>query len=1184
LELNLLGLETRLEQAEERRLAEASSAAAHLAEREAEFASSLEHMTHSRELLALQLSVSTAALEDSRQDRAAETATAAERYRALEERLAREVTAREAVETQVSAAAAALDESRQILASETTAAAARLAEREAELGATLADSVAARSELERQLSENERRLAQNEQQLVDNARLLDTSEQRLADKTQQLADTQQRLENNARQLASSVQELADTGRKLTEIELLLAVREQELEDNALTLAESERQAAAHVEQLAQSTRALAENQAALHQTEQRATADLAAAAQRYSELEERLAQEVRRRTRIEQTLAEAEVARTQADERRASELATAAAHLAEVQAQSDARLAEAAAAHDQLAQKLSETEASLEGSRRERAAEATAAADRLASREAELGTQLAETISARAALEHALAQANAAHQRTQERAGVELAAAADRQASTEARLAQELDTRVAVEHDLANARSAQREAEERHAAAMAEAAATRDGLEQRLRATLTTLEESRQQLVAEAAAAGEQLARRQAEHEALIAEAGAARTALERALADAEARHRQTQLRAASDLSAAASRHEAVEADLRREATYRQAVERDLMEARRESLQTRRRLLTRALGIRRRASERRTALEAQRQQERAEYLQTIAERSDVIREIQLDSQALRQALSTAQDQLHRLNETIEQERLAHEQDRQTRDADLRRVSAESEQVRHTLDQVSAAFQALEVVSSQHATERARLDIVVTEREAQLAAQASSHGAAQEVAANALRQSEEKLRATQEASRHDIALLHGELNAVRQALEATTSERDLLQIDADRVPLLQSELDQSQNDHRRQFERAPLGMWRCSRDGAITHANRSLVGLLGYRTADELRKVDFATTIFESADDLRWLIERSVDTGTTELLETTWRRKDRGRLVVRLQAVTVGTDSIEIIAEDITELRAVEDKLRQAQRMEAVGRLASEVAVTCDNLLRDVTQDGQQWLAAIDSDPVLRHQGEQLLGEVTRAASFLRQLGVYGERQVNALEPVSMNRVLRDMEAVLKRVAGDDIELILPKGAPALDVDVETERVERVLVNVASYARERMPAGGRLKIDLAPVVADRRFIAKYPNVRPGDHVLITVTEVPGAVRSDRAGSLQPEQTEARTTPSDKPGVDLGALLALIGDCGGHLWMSAEPPGNMVLKIHLPRRGSDQGPEAHQAGARPQRGAMSRWFRH
>jgi hypothetical protein len=105
------------------------------------------------------------------------------------------------------------------------------------------------------------------------------------------------------------------------------------------------------------------------------------------------------------------------------------------------------------------------------------------------------------------------------------------------------------------------------------------------------------------------------------------------------------------------------------------------------------------------------------------------------------------------------------------------------------------------------------------------------------------------------------------------------------------------------------------------------------------------------------------------------------------------------------------------------------------------------------------------------------------------------------------------------------------------------------------------------------------------VRPGDHVLITVTEVPGAARSEHAAGLPPEQIGAHTTPSDKPGVDLGALLALIGDCGGHLWMAAEPPGNMVLKIHLPRRGSDTAPETHRAGARPERGrVMGRWFRH
>ena len=262
-------------------------------------------------------------------------------------------------------------------------------------------------------------------------------------------------------------------------------------------------------------------------------------------------------------------------------------------------------------------------------------------------------------------------------------------------------------------------------------------------------------------------------------------------------------------------------------------------------------------------------------------------------------------------------------------------------------------------------------------------------------------------------------------------------------------------------------------------------------------------------------------------------------------------------------------------------------MEAVGRLASEVAATCDSLLRDATQDGEQWLAAIGSDTILRHQGEQLLGEVTRAASFLRQLGVYGSKQVSALEPVTVNRVLRDLQGVLKRIAGDDIELILPKTAPPVEVDVDAERVERVLVNVASYARQRMPHGGRLKIELATTVADRRFIAKYPNVRPGTHVLVTVTEMRSTARPDSSIGLAPGQPagEATGAPSDRPGVDFGPLLGLIGECGGHLWVTAEPLGNMVLKIHLPTRASTEPPEPRPPVTAPGRGrSMARWFRH
>jgi hypothetical protein len=244
---------------------------------------------------------------------------------------------------------------------------------------------------------------------------------------------------------------------------------------------------------------------------------------------------------------------------------------------------------------------------------------------------------------------------------------------------------------------------------------------------------------------------------------------------------------------------------------------------------------------------------------------------------------------------------------------------------------------------------------------------------------------------------------------------------------------------------------------------------------------------------------------------------------------------------------------------LEEKLRNSQRMEAVARYASEVAVTCDNLLGRVKQEGQQWLDRIDSDTA-RYHGELLLDEVTRAARFLRQLAVYGNEQKNAPELVDVSKVLRDLEPVLKRVAGGSIELVLPKASLPLNLDVEAERLERILVSVAAFGREGMPPAGRLMIEVASVMLDRDFVAKHPNVRPGAHVLLTVSKVKGAVRSDVSAALRKLTAggSATVSPSDNPGVDLETLQALVSDCGGHLWMMAEPPGDMVLKIHLPRR--------------------------
>jgi len=170
---------------------------------------------------------------------------------------------------------------------------------------------------------------------------------------------------------------------------------------------------------------------------------------------------------------------------------------------------------------------------------------------------------------------------------------------------------------------------------------------------------------------------------------------------------------------------------------------------------------------------------------------------------------------------------------------------------------------------------------------------------------------------------------------------------------------------------------------------------------------------------------------------------------------------------------------------------------------------------------------------LSHHGELLLQEVARGAGFLRQLAVYGTKQAS-LEPADVNRVLRDLEPVLKRIAGDDIELVLPKTSSPVNVDVEAERVERILVNVAGYSRARMRFGGRLTIELATVIIGREFVAKYPNVRPGDHVLITVTEMRGRIAlgcSESDPEARPPESNTMRSAPERPGVDLGVLQGL-----------------------------------------------------
>jgi PAS domain S-box-containing protein len=610
-------------------------------------------------------------------------------------------------------------------------------------------------------------------------------------------------------------------------------------------------------------------------------------------------------------------------------------------------------------------------------------------------------------------------------------------------------------------------------------------------------------------------------------------------------------------LAEAAERHAQFKAELGREVTRREAVDRELTETRASAERARREFTEALTATEARALDERTQFEARTAREHAEWERVGGAAAERIKDLTSQLEDARASLGRAEEQIGRLTLDYEELRAASERRHRAADHDLAQLRAERDTLEQSLDHTRAtADEILTRVTQDRSIERARLEAMVADLEVQLKEQAERMRASDAAASARLADAERRLgemRTAKDRAGDSIAHLENQLRTLRTELDAAKKQGDALRTAADRVPMLQKEIDQARAETRRQFEENPASWLRCHRSGEIVHVNRAVSSLLGYEPP-ELQRPDFGKVIFDSVSDFQWILDRCLSSLSTQSMETPWKRKDGRRIIVRVVAVPVNADSIDLVAEDVTHVRELEERLRNAQRMESVARYGSEVAVTCQGLLTHVKEEGQQWLAGIESDTV-RYRGELLLDEVTRATAYLAQLSAYTEEQQKIPDLVDVNKVLRDLEPVLKRVAGENIDIVLPKASAPLNLDVEPRPVERMLVNVAAYGRERMPLGGRLKIDVDSVVVDREFVAKYPHVRPGEHVLLIVNEQRRVVRPDRAaGSASP----APGFTGDSPGVDLGVLQALVTECGGHLWMRAEPPGDMELKIHLPRR--------------------------
>ena len=905
------------------------------------------------------------------------------------------------------------------------------------------------------------------------------------------------------------------------------------------------------------------------------------------EFESRLAEELDQRRRVQDSLAHA-----------TTELADTQKRLDDLMARESAlttQLADLTATRNDLERRLTVTQAAFDDATTRATRDRLAASKRAAEREAELDGQIQRERTARTSLEHAVADAQATLTQAEERHQQALAATAadlaDRQARFDRELSELASARAQLLEQLTETRTALDRARQDHESAVADVArlahseATLTSQTADLHAALRRAEQEHHDAVARladqltesdaaldrtrhdhetAVAEIERLTQREADLTSQVAALQNARQALFVQLADATTALQRTTARA-TELEEEIQRGRATQASLEQAVADGEAARREAQQRHDAELAAAANLVAEhkarfdqesadAASERERLTAQVSDTEAALDRTRQDHASAVAaiarleqREADLIAQL-AEVQAARHSLDI---QLADAASAIADEIAARSAVEQTL-ADTRAAALDTERVLH--EQVDAA-------RADTIEQRARFEVQISherlEHETRLA-DAQEHTRTMTRERDAVQQS---LTTAQRQSE----TLQARLTTALQELEVAKRHQELLQAEVDQLPRLRKELDDHRAESQRLFEHAGQAMFRCTAEGALVQANRACLTLVGRRALEDLPAAHFATTVFEAPSVLNWLIERCVNTHARESVETSLRRQDGGRLFVRLSARWTPSEIVEIAVEDLTRVRVLQERLGQAQRMEAVGRFASEVAATCGLLLDDLHEKGRDWLTRTTVDPESRLQGELLVEEVGRAAGFVRQLAECGDEQVRTPMLVDLNTAIRDLEPVIKRVAGGDVDVQLRDTSSPLMVDVATERVERLLVNLASYGRQCMPTGGHLKIELGTVVVDRHFVAKHPNVRMGLHALITITE------TKRAGAPRREGRPAGR-PAQRPGVDFTTLHGLVNECGGHLWMKVQPQGGMEAKIRLPIVSTHDQPQTRPVAVR------------
>ena len=364
---------------------------------------------------------------------------------------------------------------------------------------------------------------------------------------------------------------------------------------------------------------------------------------------------------------------------------------------------------------------------------------------------------------------------------------------------------------------------------------------------------------------------------------------------------------------------------------------------------------------------------------------------------------------------------------------------------------------------------------------------------------------------------------------------------------------------QQALRASEERYREIFEGSLDTLFISTPEGHLLDINPAGLRLLGYDSKEELLKVDIEE-LYVDPDVRQSGLDRLAKEEFLRDFELRLRRKDGSQVTVLETTTAVKGESGELFAlrgmlRDVTEQRALEEQLLRSQRMEAVGRMAGGVAHDFNNLLTVINGRSDLLRSQLEPGSPLVAEVDEIKAAGERAAALTRQLLVLSRRRTTSPQAVNLNELVKNMENLLRRSIGEQIELVAHFDPDLANVKADPGQIEQVILNLALNARDAMPRGGRLVIDTTNVSVTQGSALALYGLTPGPYVFLRFEDTGTGIDPGIRGQIF-EPFFSTKDPAEGTGLGLATVYGIVQQSNGHVRVESEPGRGACFEVYFP----------------------------